>query len=306
MTIMSWKISIGKELKPGWQDRSAWERMEKFKVIRVLSHNVVQALDVLKDEECILLGKGIGFAQKEGQWIDPGVVERKYFIRDSENLHKYQKLLETTDERLYFIIEEYIEKVGKTFGSGFDENLHIGLLDHMNFSIYRYRNKVTLNNIFIDEMSMMYEKEYAFAKVMLKDLNKRLNVELPEAEAVFIALHIHSSVKGEKASQTALYLKIIGECLQFIEEELGISLDPQSIEKVRLITHLKFALKRASEHKPIKNIMAESMKNAFPKTFLVATEMAKKIEESYGIILPQGEIGYLTMHIENIILQQKS
>lgn len=275
--------------------------MEEYKVLRVLSHNVVQALEVKKDEECILLGKGIGFGKKVGQLIDPQVVERKYFIRDSENLHKYQKLLETTDERLYFIIEEYIEKVGETFGRGFDENLHIGLLDHLNFSIYRYRNNVTLNNIFTDEMSMMYEKEYAFAKVMLKDLNNRLGVELPEAEAVFIALHIHSSIKGEKASKTALYLKIISDCLQFLETELKISLDPLSIEKTRLITHLKFALKRASEHKPIQNVMTASLKNAFPKTFQVATEMAKKIEENYAIVLPEGEIGYLTMHIENII-----
>lgn len=280
--------------------------MEEFQVKRVLSHNVVQALDVLKDEECILLGKGIGFGKKEGDVIDPDVVERKYFIRDSKNLHKYQKLLESTDERLYFIIEEYIEKVGKTFGSGYDENLHIGLLDHLNFSIYRYRNHVTLNNIFIDEMSMMYEKEYAFAKVMLKDLNSRLDVDLPEAEAGFIALHIHSSIKGEKASQTALYLKIIGECLRFIEEEFKISLDPQSIEKARLITHLKFALKRASENKPIQNIMTESLKSAFPKTFLIASKMAKKIEENYGINLPEGEVGYLTMHIENIVIHQKS
>jgi len=275
--------------------------MEEYKILRVLSHNVVQALEVNKDEECILLGKGIGFGKKVGQLIDPDVVERKYFIRDSENLHKYQKLLETTDERLYFIVEEYIEKVGKTFASGFDENLHIGLLDHLNFSIYRYRNNVTLNNIFMDEMSMMYEKEYAFAKVMLKDLNSRLDVKLPEAEAVFIALHIHSSIKGEKASQTALYLKIIGECLQFLEAELKITLDPLSIEKARLITHLKFALKRASEHKPIQNVMTKSLKKAFPKTFEVASEMAKKIEENYAIVLPEGEIGYLTMHIENII-----
>lgn len=280
--------------------------MEEYKILRVLSHNVVQALDVSKNEECILLGKGIGFGKKVDQMIDSDAVERKYFIRDSENLHKYQKLLQTTDERLYFIIEEYIEKVGETFGSGFDENLHIGLLDHLNFSIYRYKNNVTLNNIFIDEMSMMYEKEYAFAKVMLKDLNRRLDVDLPEAEAVFIALHIHSSIKGEKASQTALYLKIIGDCLQFLEKELNISLEPLSIEKTRLITHLKFALKRASEHKPIQNIMTGSLKKAFPKTFHVASEMAEMIEENFAIVLPEGEIGYLTMHIENIIIQHKS
>lgn len=280
--------------------------MDRYLIKRVLSHNVVQAHDMEENEECILLGKGIGFGKKEEQPVDPSLIERKYFIRDSSNLNKYQKLLESTDERLYFIVEEYIEKVGKEFGRGYDENLHIGLLDHLNFSIYRYRNNVTLNNIFIDEMSMMYEKEYDFAKKMLEDLNERLEIKLPEAEAGFIALHIHSSIKGEKASQTALYMKIIGECLQFVEKEFNISLKPQSIEKARLITHLKFALKRASEKKPIQNIMTKSLKRAYPKTFSIATNLAKKINEDYAIVLPEGEIGYLTMHIENIITQQKS
>ena len=274
----------------------------EYEILKILSHNVIQVMNHEKNEECIFLGKGIGFGKKPKDiFNESSKIERKYFITDQENLHKYQLLLEKCDEELYFFVEEYIEKVQKTFKSTYDETLHIGLLDHLNFSLYRYHNQIALTNIFMDEMSLMYEEEYEFAVKMLEDLNQRLDVELPKSEASFIALHLHASIKGEKPSVTALYLKIIGDCLSFVEKSYSITLDAKSIERTRLITHLKFALKRATDKMPVQNVMVEAIKNAYPKTFALALELTKVIQENYGIILPEGEVGYLAMHMENII-----
>lgn len=275
--------------------------MDKYLVKRALSHNVVLARDISKNEEYILLGKGIGFGMKEGELVDPEKIEKKYIIRDSSNLNKYQKLIENCDEKLIFIVEEYIEKISSYFGCNFNESLHIGLLDHLNFSLYRYRNNVTIANIFIDEISMMYDKEYAFAKVMLEDLNKRLGVQLPDVEVGFIALHIHSSIKGEQPSQTALYLKIIGECLEHIEKEFDIKLESNSFNRGRLITHLKFALKRTNEKRNLDDKIFYSLKSTYPKAYQEAKSLAHMIYENYDISLSEGEIGYLTLHIENSV-----
>ncbi len=276
--------------------------ISEYEILKVLSHNVIQVSDQGKSEECILLGKGIGFGKKPGDgFSDVTLIERKYFITDQENLHKYQLLLEKCDEKLYFFVEEYLEQVQKTFKCSYDENLHIGLLDHLNFSMYRYNNHISLQNMFMDELSMMYEEEYAFAQKMLDDLNIRFGVSLPKSEASFIALHLHASIKGEKPSITALYLKIIGDCLTFIEKNYSIILDAKSIERARLITHLKFALKRASEKKSIQNVMVDAIRKAYPKTYEIALHLTEIINDDYGITLPEGEVGYLTMHIENII-----
>lgn len=275
--------------------------MDKYFTKKVLSNNVVQALDIENNQECVLLGKGIGFGLKESERIDSNKIEKKFYIQNSVNFNKYQKLVENCDEKLIFVVEEYIGKIEKYFGCNYSESLHIGLLDHLNFSLYRLKNNITISNIFIDEISIMYEKEYTFAKAMLEDLNRKLGVKLPDVEIGFIALHIHSSIKGDQVSQTALYAKIIGECRELIELEFHIKLDPQSLYSARLITHLKFALKRASENKSIDNIMILSLKSTYPKTFEFANNLAKYILDSYGLFLPEGEIGYLTIHIENIV-----
>lgn len=279
--------------------------MDKYLTKKVLSNNVVQAYDVEGNEECILLGKGIGFGLKHKEWIDSKKIEKKFYIKNSINFNKYQKLVGNCDEKLIFIVEEYIGKIEKYFGCKYSENLHIGLLDHLNFSLYRLRNNITISNIFIDEISAMYEKEYTFAKEMLEYLNSKLEVSLPAVEIGFIALHIHSSIKGDQTSQTALYIKIISQCLELIEKEFDIKLDPKSLNRARLITHLKFALKRASENKSVDNVIIDSLKSTYPKTFQFADNLAKNIFENYGLFLPEGEIGYLTIHIENIISGQR-
>lgn len=279
--------------------------MNEYLTKKVLSNNVVQAYDVEGNEECILLGKGIGFGLKDKEQIDLKKIEKKFYIKNSVNFNKYQKLVENCDEKLVFIVEEYIGKIEKYFDCKYSENLHIGLLDHLNFSLYRLRNNITISNIFIDEISAMYEKEYTFAKEMLEYLNSKLGVNLPTVEIGFIALHIHSSIKGDQASQTALFIKIISQCQELIEKEFDIKLDPKSLNRARLITHLKFALKRASENKSVDNVIVDSLKSTYPKTFQFAENMGKIIFEDYGLYLPEGEIGYLTIHIENIISGQR-
>lgn len=273
---------------------------------KVLSNNVVQALDANTNQECILLGKGVGFGLKGKEYVDSTKIEKKFYLQNTVNFTKYQKLIANCDEKLIFVVADYIAKIEKYFGCKYNENLHIGLLDHLNFSLYRLRNNCTINNIFIDEISIMYEKEYQFAKMMFADLNKRLGVQLPEVEIGFIALHIHSSIKGDKVSQTALFAKIIGECRELIEEEFNIKLDPQSLNHTRLITHLKFALKRASENKTVNNTMIDSLKMAYPKTFEFACTLAKYIHDNYDLYLTEGEIGYLTIHIQNIISSENN
>lgn len=278
--------------------------MDKYLIKKVLSNNVMQAHDIESNEECILLGKGIGFAYKNKEQIDTDKIEKKFYLKNTANFNKYQQLVEKCNEKLIFIVEEYIGKIEKYFDCKYSESLHIGLLDHLNFSLYRLRNNITISNIFIDEIGAMYEKEYTFAREMFEYLNSELGVRLPDVEVGFIALHIHASIKGDKTSQTALYVKIISQCLALIEKEFDIKLDPKSLNRARLITHLKFALKRASENKNIDNVIINSLKSTYPKTFRFAENLAKYIFENYGLSLPEGEIGYLTIHIENIISGQ--
>lgn len=269
---------------------------------KVLNNNIVQCYELGKHEECLLLGKGIGFQKKTDDLIDEEKIENIYFIRNQKNLNRYQTLVAACDERLVDVVETVIQMMETRFGNLYDEYLHIALLDHLNFSLYRLQNHIEVKNIFLEEFSVMYADEYAFAQFTLSYINEQLQIQLPASETGFITLHFHSALHKESVSKSTLYMQIITACIALIEEKLNVSLDAGSIERMRLVTHLKFALERADKKIELHNPLLETLKATYPDTYVIAIAMREMIKNEYLVALSDGEIGYLVLHIQNIIL----
>lgn len=276
--------------------------MREYIIRKILNNNIVQCYELGEDKECILLGKGIGFQKQVNDLVNLEKVEKEYYIRNEKNISRYQKLVEQCDDQLVLVIEEVIAMMEERFGNTYDEYLHIALLDHINFSIYRYKNNIEVKNIFLDEYSVMYASEYAFAKEVLAYINERLQITLPDSEIGFITLHVHSALHEEDVSKSALYMKVISHCIEMIESRLPFTLDSQSIEKTRLVTHLKFALERAGQNIVLENVVLDSLKDSYPNTYALANDIANEVQKEFDIHLPEGEVGYITLHLQNIIM----
>lgn len=276
-----------------------------YNIKKILNNNIVLCINDESKEECIVSGKGIGFKRKIGEALPDEVIEKVYFTHDSKKINQYEKLLPKCSEELIDVVEEIIDMMGKRFNTEYDEYIHIALLDHLNFSVYRYENKINVNHIFLEEISVMYDEIYEFSRLALSHINQRLNVTLPQSEIAFITLHIHSALNRQNVSKVALYMQIIERCLHVIEESIGYQLDNKSLEKARLITHLKFALKRAQEKVNLSENILDTLQLSYPQANGIAIEIAKLIKEEFDIEIQSGEIGYLTLHIQTIILSSK-
>lgn len=270
-----------------------------FKVIKSLNHNVVQVLNENK-QDCIIFGHGIGFNAKPKMLIENQFVEKVYFIQDNKNLPLYEKLVLVSDERLVTLIEDSIEDIYKNTGVEPNENLRIALLDHLNFSIYRNEHNINISNMFMDEMNLMYSQETIFAERLLRNINKELNISLPDAEIGFLTLHIHAALNKEKASITGLYLQVIARSFEYLEDKYNLKYADKSVEKIRMITHLKFALKRTQEKMFSKTDISSSIKRDFPKSYNIAKDLALLIKNEFDFNFEEAEVAYLAMHIQLI------
>lgn len=273
--------------------------MKTFVVIKAINHNVLQVKNSL-NEECIVFGKGIGFQKKAGDMINQSDVEKVYFTKDSKNRTIYQRLVEICDERLVTAVERAIDRVFAQLGVDPNENLRIALLDHLNFSIYRLNHGLSISNMFIDELQIMYEKEASIARSLMKEINDEMSIQLPESEIGFITLHIHASIKKEQASMSNLYFDIIAKSLSFLKTQYGIDYEQDQLKKVRLMTHLKFALKRAHDQTLVRKEISLDIKQSFPTAYAIALSLAEFIHSMYDIRFLDTEIGYLAIHIEHI------
>lgn len=273
--------------------------MKTYRVIKALNHNVVQVV-TRTNEEIIIFGKGIGFNCKKDEMINPEAVEKEYYFRDPKNTDLYANLVAICDERLVTIIELAMTQIEAHFYRKPNEKLRVALLDHLNFSIYRLNHGLNITNLFNDELEAMYQKEFNFSRELINTINETMNIDLPCSEIGFIAQHLHAALSTDKSSKSNLYMQIIMNCLEYLEKRHNLKYPKNSLEKVRLMTHLKFALKRASENTSLKNEFSPKILENYPNAYAIAKDLGEYIYENFGIIFQESEIGYLALHIQLI------
>jgi transcriptional antiterminator len=272
-----------------------------FRVIKPFNNNVVFCVDINTSKECILVGSGVGFNAKESKSLkNTDKVEKVFYLADEKNKYRFAGMSKEIDNDIIGITEEIILMAVKELNKEIDERIHTTLLDHIAFTIERHKNNIDIVNPFLAEIKSLYKEEYTVGLNALKKLNERLGIDLSEDEVGFIAMHLHAAINKQDVSKTAKSTNIINDVITFIEDKTGSIVDRESIDYVRLITHVRFALDRVEKKIPITNILLSDIKEKFIESYSLAEQIAKHIQQHFKVALPEDEIGYLAIHIEKI------
>jgi len=93
------------------------------------------------------------------------------------------------------------------------------------------------------------------------------------------------------------FFALCEESIAEISEDLGEELN-ESIH-IGLIDHLHLAIKRIRENEEIQNPFLVEIKTLYRVEFKLAVKLAEKINESANIKIPDGEIGFIALHIHS-------
>ena len=268
-----------------------------LKVEKILNHNVVLCRDE-SQRNLIAFGTGIGFNKKSGDSLDEARIVNLYGLK---NLARCEKLISETEDQIVSLSEQIIRELEECFSQDFDRNIHVSLLDHLQFSVKRYRENMIVQNVFLDETAYFYPKEFAFAKQALAMVNESLKINLPLSEAGFLCMHIHAALHHEDLSFTNFSFQVMQDILGLIETDLGIDLKQYEDARQRLMTHIRFAIKRSLEHSEIQNDLQEVIQERYVRAFALAKKISTVVQEKYDLSLNEAELAYLSIHLENII-----
>ncbi|GAA0181504.1 PRD domain-containing protein [Clostridium sediminicola] len=275
---------------------------DSFRVIKPFNHNVVFCISRNKKRECILIGKGIGFGVKNNQVIKNNKnIEKVFFLMEEHNIEKFSRMAEKVDANIVGVTEEVIALISRSFSQELNEMLHITLLDHINFALKRLKSNIQMKNPFLFEIKLLYKEEFLVAEQSLKIINEKLGVNLINDEVGFIAMHIHAALNNKSISNASLNTSIISDAVAYIEDTLGVTMNKDSLQYTRLIVHLRFAIDRAIKNINIKNLVLSDIKEKYKNSYDVSVNLAQKIKEEYFLDFPDGEIGYIAIHLENIL-----
>lgn len=281
-------------------------KIASYLVLKTLNNNVIFAQTVDEDE-VVLVGKGIGFQHKKGDFITQSDQIEKVFVLSRQKTEQYRQVLEQVDEQVVGVCEEFIYYVGQQLKGELTEHVHIALIDHLSFAIKRLKQGLIIENPFLYEIQSLYPEEFALAEKGANMIEEELGIVFPETELGFIALHLHSGRMRKEFGKTNKTAAFIGKLIQIIEKELKIKINKRGLNYSRLVTHLRFTIERAEDDQSLneQHPLTKVLREEYPICYSLAWKLVKVMQSELKKPIPEAEVSYLTLHLQRIKSQEE-
>lgn len=271
-----------------------------MEIIKVMNNSLVFANDD-KNNEIIVMGKGIGFMKKPGENLDPEKIEKIFVLKDEGAKKNYFRVMEDMPSEYIDITNNIIKYATESLKFKLNDNIFISLIDHIAFAIERFEKNVNLQNRLLWEVRKFYPEEFKVGLYALENIKNILNLELPEEEAGNIAFHIvNAQTDSAEMENTLLMIKMMKDILNIIKYDIKVKLDKDSLSYSRFITHLQFFLQRLIEGNLVSSknsFILEQIEKQYPDKVKCARLIKNYVEKIVGKEVRDDELLYLSMHI---------
>lgn len=190
-----------------------------MQICKKINNNVALARDA-KGRELVVFGKGIGFPAMPYELTDLSGVQRTFYDVNE----KYFALLREIPGEVFLLADDIAANAQDELDCSLSPNLTYALADHLNFAIQRCRDGIALQTPLAYDIRHLYPQEYALAKQALHQIRDALHVDLPEEEAVSMAMHfITAEAEVGDMHSTILTAKVVSEISALMEKTLSSS-----------------------------------------------------------------------------------
>ena len=278
-----------------------------MKIDKVFNNNVVQVLGD-KNEEIIVMGKGLGFQKKTGDEVDQELIEKRFILQDTDVASELSRVYTDLDSIEIELILAIINQGQKILEQTFDISLYIALADHLHYTIERTKEGLTLQNPLSWEVRKFYPREFQLGRDAIKLIKEKMGVELADDEAASIALHFINAQKDSGLlEKNRLISKIVIDILEIVRLHFGQIEDEESISYNRFVTHVQyFAQRVANGLVQGKNdaFLYEQVKENYPHAFACTEKIKSYVVSAYDFPMSKDEQVYLTIHIQRLEASQ--
>ena len=272
-----------------------------MKITRIINNNT--SATIANKKEIILMGSGIGFQKKPGDAVEVNRIEKVYQIRD-RFFQKYEQIFRHIEPMVFKLVEQIQKYAEDALQCTLSPQFIFALADHISYAVERQKNQEPMPNLMLQEIKLLYHKEYQIGKYGKQLVEQEMHVALPEDEAGYFALHIVNSRTGEASVDVNNILVLTNGILKILEEELGICCREDDFEYSRFLTHLKFLARRIFNQEQVQFGIMEDLYPGLlarePKLEETIEKIKNFISETFDYDISEEESAYLAMHILRI------
>ncbi|WP_426607031.1 BglG family transcription antiterminator LicT [Pantoea anthophila] len=272
-----------------------------MKIAKVLNNNVV----VVQDEqgrEQVVMGRGLAFQKRVGDSLDTAQIEKVFALQSELLVRRLEELLNQIPAEVMTTCDRIINLAAQRLGK-LQESLYITLTDHCFFAIERQKKGLAIKNVLLWDIRRLYPREFELGQEARAIIARRLNVELPEDEAGFIALHLVTAQLNNEMPEVMDVTRVMQDVLQLVKYQLQLDYDESSLSYQRFVTHLKFFAQRMLTRTVVDDddvSLHTAVKENYPKAWKCAVKIAQHLQQSYQRDLTAEEMMFLAIHIERV------
>ena len=275
-----------------------------MKIKRLFNNNAALTVD-RSGSEIIVLGKGIAFQKKQGDVIEEEKIEKIFHLSNTDAFLKFQELLTEIPLPYMELSDEIITMAKSQLGKKLNDSIYVSLSDHLYNSMKRFKEGISIKNALLWDIRRFYPIEYKVAMEALGLIYEQFDLQLPEDEAGFIALHFVNAEDLEENQDSYQVTKIMQEISNIVRYYFQIEFDEESVYYYRFVSHLKFFAQRLTSNKLHSDKYEEGLldvvKIRFQSAFRCVEKISEHIERNYQYMLTDEEKLYLTIHIHRVV-----
>lgn len=273
-----------------------------MKIEKIINNNIISTKDN-DGNELIVMGCGLGFGKKLGQWIDKSKIEKIYKLENKDSLEQFKELIKRLPVEYVQVSNEIISYAKDTLGEELNEIVYLTLTDHISFAIDRFKEGMVFNNALFEEIKMFYPNEYMVGCHALYLIEKKTGIKLIEDEAASIAIHIVNAEFNSAISTTFTLTQMIREMMKIIEEELPACVE-NSKHQGRLAIDFKYLVHRMLTESPKESkgdeVLFAFVREHCKKEYDLIHKINRYIKEKYECFMTEEEIIYLTLNLKRM------
>lgn len=274
-----------------------------MEILRVFNNNVVMSRDA-SGQEVILTGRGLGFQGRPGDTIDDSRVARRFVPAEGRDPDTFGALIADIPPEHVALADEALEVARADLSQELPSHVVVALADHLSFAIKRARSGIGMEYPLRSEVSHLYPREMAAATRIVAYVNERLDVPVPDDEAVAITLHlVNAGFASGDLSATYKMTGLFRQLFDVLERAYGRPFDRDSVSAARFITHLRYffiRMRRGEQLAQGHEVLGAAIREAYPEAYGVAVKLAAVLELRLGDEITDNELMYLTMHVARL------
>ena len=255
-------------------------------------------------QEQVVLGKGVGFGLKKGDKIDENKIERRFTATSHQDEVNQVKEINASTIDLTNKVIQMVEPL---------DFQYLALADHIDFALSRIEDHIDMSAANTRwEVKNLFPKEYKISEKVIALINKEMKVNLPPSESIFMTYHfVNATSDNDQVQETVEITELIIGIIDIIQYQYQMTLDTESFNYSRFITHLRVLLVRLLRNKHQKSGELDDSLLAFMKikynhAYDTAERIATYLHSKKGWTLNSDDKFYLVLHIWRVTNRQEN